>query len=408
MRNKSLLMLLLVVAVPLSIYSQAKQKKYVVKVVNSSNHDKTDNPVVISLNDIKCDFKIKSAVVLKGNQEIVSQLDDLNQDAKYDELAFVTDMAANSKENFTVLFSSEKSTKVYKARTFAEMMAYNGKGKLAYITSFSAKGDENVYSFTHHHGPAFESELVAYRVYFNEKQTIDPYGKFNKGLEINATKFYPTDEQLKAGYGDDVLRVNNSCGIGAFKGWDGSNATHIQPVIEREERIISSGPVRSIAQAKVIGWEYKGNEYNMINRYTLYAGHRDIVIDVIFDEKLGNVNFSSGVQKLKENSSMFSDHKGLVGSWGTDFPVNDTIKYAKETVGIGTFIPKQICGKEHADKENYLYEISAPGKSSLRYYTTFTSKKESFGFKDDKEWYYYLKIWKSELETPCTVEVKAL
>ena len=31
---------------------------------------------------------------------------------------------------------------------------------------------------------AFESELVAYRIYFNEKQTTDLYGKFNKGLEI--------------------------------------------------------------------------------------------------------------------------------------------------------------------------------------------------------------------------------
>ena len=40
-----------------------------------------------------------------------------------------------------------------------------------------------------------------------------------------------------------------------------------------------------------------------------------------------------------------SDHKGLTGSWGTDWPVTDTIGYVKETTGMGTFIPKYI-GKE--------------------------------------------------------------
>lgn len=56
----------------------------------------------------------------------------------------------------------------------------------------------------HHHGPAFESELVAYRLYFDKKQTVDIYGKFNKGFEIKESQFYPTDEQLARGFGDDV------------------------------------------------------------------------------------------------------------------------------------------------------------------------------------------------------------
>ena len=286
------------------------------------------------------------------------------------------------------------------------MMAYNGRGKLAYITGMSASGDENVYSFTHHHGPAFESELVAYRVYFNEKQTVDPYGKFNKGLEINESKFYPTDEQLKRGFGDDVLKVNNSCGIGALKGWTGSSASHITPVVERTERVISSGPVRAIVEARVTGWEYQNDEINMINRYTLYAGHRDIKIESIFDEPLNKKTFSTGVQKLKENPSMISDHDGLLGSWGTDWPVGDTVKYAKETVGIGTFIPKTIRGKETEDADNYLYTISADGKNSFHYYTTFTSKKEKFGFNDDKDWFRYLAEWKKSLEQPCIIKIK--
>ena len=48
--------------------------------------------------------------------------------------------------------------------------------------------------------------------------------------EINESQFYPTDEQLTKGFGDDVLRVFDSCGPGALKGWDGQKAIHVTPV----------------------------------------------------------------------------------------------------------------------------------------------------------------------------------
>lgn len=98
------------------------------------------------------------------------------------------------------------------------------------------------------HGPVLESELVGYRLYFNEKQTPDIYGKFNKGLEIKESQFYPTDEQLARGFGDDVLRVFDSCGPGAFKGWDGKKATHITPVLP--VRNVSSLTVRCVSSQK--------------------------------------------------------------------------------------------------------------------------------------------------------------
>ena len=95
----------------------------------------------------------------------------------------------------------------------------------------------------------------------------------------------------------------------------------------------------------------------------------------------------------------------LTGSWGTDWPVTDTIGYVKETTGMGTFIPKYI-GKEVQDGSNYLYTLQAPGQQHFHYYVTFTSKKESFGFKDMKDWFNYLPQWRKELEHPCKITIK--
>lgn len=390
----------------LSASAQGQEKKIEVIVENPWNAEKVDEPVVIDLSSLGAGFTVKSATVFDGTNEIPSQLDDMNGDTRADELAFVINLPASGKKTLNVILSSLKSDKTYPARVYAEMLLRTSKkNKYAKGYAIYADGASDTYNVQHHHGAAFESELVAYRIYFNEKQTTDLYGKFHKGLELEESQFYPTGEQLKRGFGDDVIKVNSSCGAGTLRGWDGTQSTLIKPVAVRGQRILASGPVRTIVDAEVKGWQYQNKELNMINRYTLYAGHRDAQVDVLFDAPLDKEVFCTGVQNITGHADMFSDHNGLVASWGTDWPVNDTVKYKKETVGLATYIPKKYVVKETSDKENFLYTISAPGKSSFRYYTSFTSCKETFGYPDKEKWFAYVQEWKKALEQPVKITV---
>lgn len=390
----------------LSASAQGQEKKIEVIVENPWNAEKVDEPVVIDLSSLGAGFTVKSATVFDGTNEIPSQLDDMNGDTRADELAFVINLPASGKKTLNVILSSLKSDKTYPARVYAEMLFRTSKkNKYAKGYAIYADGASDTYNVQHHHGAAFESELVAYRIYFNEKQTTDLYGKFHKALELEESQFYPTDEQLKRGFGDDVIKVNSSCGAGTLRGWDGTQSTLIKPVAVRGQRILASGPVRTIVDAEVKGWQYQNKELNMINRYTLYAGHRDAQVDVLFDAPLDKEVFCTGVQNITGHADMFSDHNGLVASWGTDWPVNDTVKYKKETVGLATYIPKKYVVKETSDKENFLYTISVPGKSSFRYYTSFTSCKETFGYPDKKKWFAYVQEWKKALEQPVKITV---
>lgn len=389
-----------------SASAQGQEKKIEVIVENPWNAEKVDEPVVIDLSSLGAGFTVKSATVFDGTNEIPSQLDDMNGDTRADELAFVINLPASGKKTLNVTLSSLKSDKTYPARVYAEMLFRTSKkNKYAKGYAIYADGASDTYNVQYHHGAAFESELVAYRIYFNEKQTTDLYGKFHKGLELEESQFYPTDEQLKRGFGDDVIKVNSSCGAGTLRGWDGTQSTLIKPVAVRGQRILASGPVRTIVDAEVKGWQYQNKELNMINRYTLYAGHRDAQVDVLFDAPLDKEVFCTGVQNITGHADMFSDHNGLVASWGTDWPVNDTVKYKKETVGLATYIPKKYVVKETSDKENFLYTISAPGKSSFRYYTSFTSCKETFGYPDKEKWFAYVQEWKKALEQPVKITV---
>ncbi|NLZ74261.1 MAG: DUF4861 domain-containing protein, partial [Bacteroidales bacterium] len=261
-----------------------------------------------------------------------------------------------------------------------------------------------IYNQMHHHGPAIESELVAYRLYFDEKQTVDIYGKFNKGFEVEESGWYPNDEQLAKGFGDDVLRVGGSCGMGALKGWNGNEAVHITPVKTRTASVLAYGPVRAIVEMKVTGWDYQGASLNMTNRYTIYGGHRDAIVETFFEKPLENQMFATGVQKIKGSDS-FYDNKGIVACWGTDWPVNDTVKYAKETVGLATYIPQKYILNAKEDKRNYLYTISLKGLNYFKYYITFTSKKETFGYATKTDWFNFLPIWKENLDHPVHVTI---
>ena len=376
MKKNILIIAFLLGSVILPTLAQKQEKTITIEVHNNWNQPQTDAPVVISLRELQMGFKVKSAVVMEGSDEIPSQLDDLNRDRKMDELAFVTELPAQGRKTFQITLSSEKSTKTYPERVYADMfITDHRKGKHQRVQAITVPGTSNIYSMVRPHGPVLESELVGYRLYFNEKQTPDIYGKFNKGP-------------------------------GALKGWDGQKAIHVTPVETRTERIISYGPVRVIAEIEVTGWQYQGSELDMTTRYTLYAGHRDLRIEAFFDEPLKKEIFCTGVQDIVGNSKSFSDHKGLVGSWGTDWPVNDTVKYAKETVGLGTCIPQRYVKSEEKDKANFLYAITAPGSNYFRYHTTFTSMKETFGYKTPEAWFAYLRQWKEELAHPVTVKIK--
>lgn len=381
------------------------EKTITVVVRNIWDKAKTDAPVVIRLKDVDTRFTVKAAIVTENGKEIPSQLDDLDGDRKADELAFVTDLPAKGDKHFTIVLSSEKSSRKYPSRVYASLKIRDKKDKHPSITSLTVPGTVNVYNNVLPHGAVIESELVGYRIYFNQKQTTDLYGKFNKGLEIEACGFYPNDKQLAQGFGDDVIRVGNSCGAGTLKGWDGAKATHIEPVAYRTQRVIAYGPVRAIVEIEDNGWEYQGKELDMINRYTLYAGHRDAQVDVIFREPLEKEIFCTGVQDITDSKS-YSDHKGLVASWGTDWPVNDTVKYAKETVGLATCIPQKYVSSEVKDKDNYLYTITAKGEKAFRYHTTFTSLKETFGYKTPEAWFDYVQEWKEDLEHPCVIRIR--
>ena len=387
------------------------QQTVSVTVINPTKTDRSDEPVVVSLAEYG---NIRSAEVICDGKEIPYQLDDLNQDETFDELCFLADLKGREKKNYTVKLFKEGEPRKFTARVFAEMLVRNDKVKEKnkhnnFIESITARGDcAYSYNIQHHHGVDFESELNGIRIYFDKRQTLDLYGKFKKGLELEATQFYTTKEQKAQGYGDDVLWVGNTFGLGAFRGWNGKEPTMIDPVRSRTQRIISYGPLRTIVEVFDRGWKAAEGKpaVNMTIRYTQYAGHRDTDVDVFFNKSVNDYLFSTGFINVK-GSEEFSDKKGLRACWGTDWPSGDTINFKRETVGLGICIPmKYIKSEEPANKDNYAFVVGTDD-THLQYRVIYCSANENFGYHSAAEWFDFLRKWKKDVaDRPVKVIIK--
>ena len=387
------------------------QKTIEVSVSNPSSQERSDQPVILQLSRYGQDFR--SALVTCDGKEIPCQLDDLDQDEVFDELCFLADLGKKEQKRYLVTLSNEGTPRSYPTRVYAELLVRNTQDKKLqknqhnnFLESITARGDAaDTYHILHHHGVAFESELNGIRIYFDARQTLDLYGKYQQRLELKDTQFYTSDTQKQQGYGDDVLWVGQTFGLGAFRGWDGQQPTLVEPVRSRTQRIVSYGPLRTIVELVDRGWKADANQatVNMTLRYTQYAGHRDTDVDVLFNKEVSDYRFSTGLINVK-GSEEFSDKKGLRACWGTDYPSTDTLKWKRETVGLAVYVPqKNIVSEEPANKDNYTYVVKTDGLS-MHYKVNYTSANETFGYHAADEWFRYLRTWKQEIEQPIIVQ----
>ena len=392
--------------------SASAQKTFDVTVTNDYPKAKSSAPVVLRLD--KYGFDVKSALVKTDGREIPCQLDDIDQDGRFDELCFITDVAGNVSKKFTVTLYDEGEPRNYQPQVYVEMLLSNKKVKQSnkqdlYISQLTVDNGTNPYWTLHHHGAAFENDMVAYRIYFDHRQTVDIYGKYERRLELKETQFYPDEQQKAARYGDDVLWVGSTLGLGTLRGWDGGKPTMLTDVDKRSQRIISRGPIRTIVEVKDKGWTPQPGDkpIDMTALYTLYAGRRECSVDVKFSKPAAGYLLSTGFINVK-NSTEYSDKKGLRGCWGTDWPVSakDSVGHKRETVGLGICVPEEyIVSEEPANKDNYAYVIKTD-TDELHYKITFCSDNETFGYHSDEEWYSFLKEWKEDLAHPLRIADK--
>ena len=421
-----------------------------VTLQNPNKQALRDAPVCIA---VPADANYKSATVIIDGKEIPSQMDDLDEDGRMEELAFVVDIAKKGKLKAEITFHTEAaSADRYPQRVHAQMWFKDTDKKRSYTekrhipTDTVSERVDNMYSKMMHHGPAFENEMVAYRVYFDKKQSTDLYGKRVRQLELADGLWYSSEVPSlvkERNFGDDIILVGQTISIGTLRGWDDSKddpafATKpsgskipdpcmvmIDPFDYRQAHIMAKGPVRTVVDMNVEGWQYKGRKLDLKSRYILYAGNRECqVIQYVKaadgkSEPLSKLEFVTGVLKVgcfNTDSTALAglhyihDDKGLCASYGKDWPDGNHKLYpVMSAAALAVSIDPAYVTRTIDRKEQILYGIHTDEEGQITYRMAFCAPdKEGAELTPSpwtpKSWFAWCKNWNKI--KPIVVKIK--
>ena len=415
------------------------------EVTNPNDTYYKDAPVCVKL---PAALKYKSATVCVEGQEVPSQLDDLNGDGVYDELSLVVDLEAKGSKTLEVTFGKKPlPADRYESRVFTDMrLRVVKKGRTIDLREENYKIDtiseveDTHYSDVYPHGLCFENELMGYRVYFNAGHGTDLYGKRVPQLELDRSMWYTPEIRDSAAlynYGEDYIVVGATASLGTLRGWDDSKwdpaylntvadrrsvdpcMQNITPFDWRQAHIVAKGPVRTVVDMNVEGWQYQGRKLNLKARYILYAGNREHVI-VNQLEGAEGLEFVTGVMKVGSLNTdsvdvamqqYIFDGKGFCASYGKDWPdPNHKLFPYMSKAALAVSIPESNVTRTLDRREQILYGVKLNADGSIIYRAACAAPDlETFAPYEDgrwnyKRWFEWAQAWSQQ--KPATVEVK--
>ena len=248
-------------------------------------------------------------------EELPSQVDDLDGDGKGDELAFQVDLAPHQTRIVTVSYGNQE--RIWRLR---------GDYQQRTAALFSRKIE----------GLGWESERVAFRVYFDSRNAIDLYGKRRPTLQLGVFASPDYTYHDESPEGRDIYKVGDAIGIGSVAGLVDGKVIKVAEVKERKWRIISSGPVRTIVELEYDGWNVAGRMIDLRSRITQWAGERGFT-HTIFAKSADDFEFVTGLPAKAGIEPL---------TWSKDSPAEWLATWGEQVVAPGPTATEAVPGQQ--------------------------------------------------------------
>lgn len=374
-------------------------------VSNPSDAPRKDVPIVARIPE---NCGAVRSIAVKDHPDMPYQLDDMNDDGRADEIVMLLDMQPGETRTLVLELSELPETRTFEAGTHAYIKLNDKNLRHPAIKAISFPGmaeDRLSYNSIYGHGAVLEGLYNAIRVYLDSRQSIDLYAKNHPQLELETTGFYTSTAQLEQGYGRDILWAGTSVALGSFRGWNGTEPLTIDSVRTRSQRVVTTGPLRSVIEMTDRGWRHGGKEMDMTQTYTIYKGHRDIDVEIKLDGVSKGDVFATGIQKVMNDNQGFILSSGLAGSWGNNVP-DKNMASVVDTLGLGISVQPPYLVKTLEDDVNYLTLLTPDADGVMRYTIVSAATRDSESPKTPEEWWAWLAEWRRQLEQPVKVTVK--
>lgn len=301
----------------------------------------------------------KLRLVDEHNRSLPFQLDDLNGDGTIDEMAFQTNLPAKGTRTLVLTASMDSlASPIGPLQTDAEdFKRVNGKAQ--FVDDDDGPGtlrNQNLYPYD---GVGWESDLIGYRLYLDERNSIDIQGKRIPGLQWKFIGSSGVDYQKDAYWGMDVLHVGPALGVGGFSFWVHDSVCHPYKVERRRTRIIARGPVRAVVRIDYDGWDLGSEKVNVTSLLMIYTGDR-VTEHRLLLRSGSSTTVAAGIVRHAPAHMAWDPKRGILSSVGPQSRAGDGLLMAL------TVVPSTVTGKTRDKSQELLLLRLEPGVP-LRY-----------------------------------------
>lgn len=326
------------------------------------------------------DFRKVHVRDAKSGQELPVQAVDTNDDGKFDEFLFQSDLLPSETRKFTL--------------SVGPLQTPRREDFKAYGRFVRERRDDF----------AWENDRIAHRTYGPALETwaqepltssaIDVWTKRVRDLVIN--NWYMMDNYHEDhGEGADFYSAGASRGCGGNGIW--KNDKLYPSANFRDSRVLANGPIRVMFELTYAPWDADGVRVSETKRITLDAGHNLNRFESFYKFENGNptVQFAVGIKKSPKMQMISRREAGTLRTW-------EPLKIGELGCGI-VADPKDIANFTE-DSGNHLVVMKASPADKVIYYAGF-GWNQSADFRNLEDWDRYLAEYARRLQAPVKVTV---
>ncbi len=302
------------------------QKKFTFTLANPLPEARIDELIVLQRTAITAkagvDFKGKLPIFRneKGGA-LPSQTDDLDGDGQWDEVALLVSFGPSERFKAKVTWAAPEQMPQFPVRTQARLAKLTNGVFVPTVKETIPPGHKPTdFSTTklplyQVEGPTWENDKVGFRLYFDERNGKDIFGKTQPALVLDKVGLPGGDYHTKSDWGMDVLKVGASLGAGAVaiitKNDRGEEtlARLGDKVGQTSYSVVCQGPVRAIFRLKYENWQVDGQEnYQLVDEISIVAGQYG------YESKLTLSGFAGERQLVTGIVNLYSDQATHAGN----------------------------------------------------------------------------------------------
>jgi hypothetical protein len=252
-------------------------------------------------------------IVSSNGNPVPSQIDDIDLDGQWDELAFVHNFAPNQKVELslrvvpsTELPEFEKRTNIHFAKVIVRGEKYEGLTSAVRIKGTETKITQQHFQYE---GPGWENDKVGFRNYFDERNGMDIWGKTTTDMVLDRVGIKDNYHVMQP-WGMDILRVGNSLGAGALAIQYNDSLYRVTAPEGATYQLVSEGPARSVFNLDFDQITINGKSFSLKHQITIVAGEYGYRSNVTLKNAPSGIRIVTGIVNIQTDNMYKLDAGG--------------------------------------------------------------------------------------------------